>query len=86
MKKLAALLFALMLSLSACGEASVEAGKVLGSSDMTAPSIPLEETKSYDILDPRLLPEGGVRDGVVYTAYDGVVEHLLFHPVIAYPE
>ena len=61
MKKLAALLFgwALMLSLSACGEASVEAGKVLGSSDMTAPSIPLEETKSYEILDPRLLPEGG---------------------------
>ncbi len=88
MKKLAALLFgwALMLSLSACGEASVEAGKVLGSSDMTAPSIPLEETKSYEILDPRLLPEGGVRDGVVYTAYDGVVEHLFFHPVIAYPE
>ena len=32
------------------------------------------------------MPEGGVRDGVTYAAYDGIVEHLFFHPVIAYPE
>ena len=32
------------------------------------------------------MPEGGVRDGVTYAAYDGIVEHLFFHPVVAYPE
>ena len=40
----------------------------------------------YQILDPTVMPEGGVRDGVPYVAYDGLVEHLFFHPVIAYPE
>ena len=32
------------------------------------------------------MPEGGERDGVKYAAYDGLVEHLFFHPIIAYPE
>ena len=32
------------------------------------------------------MPEGGERDGVTYAAYDGIVEHLFFHPIIAYPE
>ena len=32
------------------------------------------------------MPEGGTRDGVTYAAYDGIVEHLFFHPVVAYPE
>ena len=32
------------------------------------------------------MPEGGVRDGVTYAAYDGIVEHPFFHPVVAYPE
>ena len=48
-----------------------------------------EEPKApepYEILDPTVMPEGGVRDGITYAAYDGVVEHLFFHPVIAYPE
>ena len=40
----------------------------------------------YEILDPTVMPEGGERDGVAYAAYDGVVEHLFFHPVIAYTE
>lgn len=40
----------------------------------------------YEILDPKIMPEGGSRDGVAYAAYDGVVEHLFFHPVIAYTE
>ena len=44
------------------------------------------EPEPYDILDPTVMPEGGVRDGVTYVAYDGIVEHLFFHPVIAYPE
>ena len=48
-----------------------------------------EEPKApepYEILDPTVMPEGGVRDGITYAAYDGVVEHLFFHPVVAYPE
>ena len=40
----------------------------------------------YEILDPTVMPEGGERDGVAYAAYNGVVEHLFFHPVIAYTE
>ncbi len=44
------------------------------------------EPAPYEILDPTVMPEGGTRDGVAYTAYDGVVEHLFFHPVVAYPE
>ena len=32
------------------------------------------------------MPEGGERDGVKYEPYDGIVEHLFFHPIIAYPE
>ena len=47
---------------------------------------PVPEPEPYDILDPTVMPEGGVRDGVTYAAYDGVVEHLFFHPVVAYPE
>lgn len=42
--------------------------------------------EDYVILDPTVAPEGGVRDGVTYAAYDGIVEHLFFHPIIAYPE
>ena len=47
---------------------------------------PLPEPEPYEILDPTVMPEGGVRDGVTYVEYNGVVEHLFFHPVIAYPE
>lgn len=88
MKKFGLLLWGwiCMLSLSACSEASVEAGKVLGPLEPPIPEISLQEAAAYEILDPRILPEGGVRDGVTYVAYDGLVEHLFFHPVIAYPE
>ncbi len=44
------------------------------------------EKEPYAIYDPTVMPEGGSRDGVTYAAYDGIVEHLFFHPVIAYPE
>ena len=47
---------------------------------------PEPEPEPYQILDPTVMPEGGQRDGVTYAAYDGLVEHLFFHPVIAYPE
>ena len=46
----------------------------------------MPEPAAYEILDPTVMPEGGARDGVPYAAYDGIVEHLFFHPVIAYPE
>ena len=52
-----------------------------------APKIEVvKEPEPYDIYDPTVMPEGGTRDGVTYVAYNGVVEHLFFHPVIAYPE
>ena len=44
------------------------------------------EPETYDILDPTVMPEGGERDGVPYAPFDGRVEHLFFHPVVAYPE
>ena len=44
------------------------------------------EPEPYTILDPTVMPEGGSRDGVTYAAYDGVVEHLFFHPIVAFPE
>ena len=44
------------------------------------------EPEPYEISDPTVMPEGGARDGVTYAAYNGVVEHLFFHPVVAYPE
>ena len=47
---------------------------------------PAPQPEPYAIYDPAVMPEGGARDGVTYAAYDGVVEHLFFHPVIAYPE
>jgi hypothetical protein len=49
---------------------------------------PVQEitVEPYEILDPTVMPEGGSRDGVNYVAWDGLVEHLFFHMVIAYPE
>ena len=49
------------------------------------PPAPVEK-EPYEILDPTVMPEGGERDGVKYEAYNGIVEHLFFHPIIAYPE
>jgi len=45
-----------------------------------------EPPEPYEILDPTVEPEGGVRDGVSYVPWDGIVEHLFFHPIVAYPE
>ena len=47
---------------------------------------PAPEPEPYQIYDPTVMPEGGMRNGVVYSEYNGIVEHLFFHPVIAYPE
>ncbi len=95
MKKLAALLLALalLLSLAACGGKNGSAGpeengtqNTQDPQDTVPEPEPKPEPEPYDIYDPTVMPEGGSRDGVTYMAYDGIVEHLFFHPVIAYPE
>lgn len=95
MKKLAALLLALalLLSLAACGGNNGSAGpEENGTQNTQEPEDtvpepePEPEPEPYQIYDPTVMPEGGSRDGVTYAAYDGIVEHLFFHPVIAYPE
>ena len=91
------LLCLMLLSLTACGSAPApgsdgpskpEPPPQAESSESDAPAEPEPEPEPepYTILDPTVQPEGGVRDGVTYVAYDGVVEHLFFHPVVAYPE
>ena len=40
----------------------------------------------YEIRNPAEEPAGGSVDGVPYAAWEGIVEHLFFHPVVAYPE
>lgn len=82
----------LLAALTACGGASAP-----GSSGPSQPQEPPAQEASpepesppepepYTILDPTVMPEGGMRDGVAYVPYEGVVEHLFFHPVVAYPE
>ena len=87
------LLFSLLLSLSACGQGSVGDSGGGGSpapadDDSAKAELTPAETppEPYTILDPTAMPEGGVREGVSYAAWDGIVEHLFFHPVVAYPE
>lgn len=88
----------MLLSLTACGgsepskveDAGPTAQEGAAETPDNAGEAPAEseapEPEPYTILDPTVMPEGGVRDGVTYAAYDGVVEHLFFHPVVAYPE
>ena len=95
MKRYAALLLALalLLGLAACGGNSEDAPAPApdqNAGDVQTPPAPEPEPEPepepYNIYDPTVLPEGGTRDGVTYEAYDGIVEHLFIHPVIAYPE
>lgn len=68
------------------GSANDSAGTTLPENPAVEP-IPTQPTvEPYEILDPTVMPEGGSRDGVTYVAWDGIVEHLFFHPVIAYTE
>ena len=76
------LVLLMLIPLASCG------GNIAPPADSGVTEEP-EEPKApepYEILDPTVMPEGGVRDGITYAAYDGVVEHLFFHPVVAYPE
>ena len=94
MKQLTALLLALalLLGLAACGgnnggaDQSADAENTQAQEPPAPEPEPEPEPEPYDIYDPTVLPAGGTRDGVTYAAYDGVVEHLFIHPVIAYPE
>lgn len=81
----------LLLSLAACGQAPDQAPSqpAEGQTEPEAPEAPAEpesEPEPYIISDPTVMPKGGVRDGVTYVPWDGIVEHLFFHPVVAYPE
>ena len=85
------LLSALMLlSLTACGQQGGSPSASQGSAGSTAASSsepdPTPVPEPYVISDPKVMPEGGGKDGVPYVAWDGIVEHLCFHPVVAYPE
>ena len=94
MKQLTALLLALalLLTLAACGGNNAaaggdpDAGNVQEQEPPAPEPEPEPEPEPYDIYDPTVMPAGGTRDGVTYEAYDGIVEHLFIHPVIAYPE
>ena len=99
MKRMTALLLAraLLLGCAACGSAPDDARNDppdAAQNDPPSPADPDPEPEPdpepvkepYEILDPTVMPEGGQRDGVTYVPYDGIVEHLFFHPVIAYPE
>ena len=93
------LLLAMLLALTACAFPAAapdappeESSPVDSETEETPEEAPPPEEESavqqepYEILDPTVMPEGGVRDGVTYAAWDGIVEHLFFHPVVAYPE
>jgi len=101
MKRVFALLLGLtlLLALTACAgdngageDAAAEndaeaAGAVVPEEQEPEPEPEPEPVKEpYTILDPTVQPEGGLRDGVTYVPWTGKVEHLFFHPVIAYPE
>ncbi|SFP60964.1 hypothetical protein SAMN05216343_11069 [Oscillibacter sp. PC13] len=86
------LLLCLLLSLVSCGKQETpQEGDSPGQAETASPEteVPEEvppEPEPYDILDPTVMPEGGSRDGLTYSAWDGVVEHLFFHPIVSYPE
>ena len=91
MRRLTALLLALLLlaALPACSASQNNTDSPTDNAPAETPvpePEPEPEPEPYTILDPTVMPEGGSRDGVTYTAYDGIVEHLFFHPVVAYPE
>ena len=89
-RRMLSLLLALLLisSLAACGGTASSGDDGEKTPGSAQEDIPKEEAQPepYNIYDPTVMPEGGTRDGVTYAAYDGIVEHLFFHPVVAYPE
>lgn len=93
MQRISALFLALLLTLSltACGrKAAPEAPAQDGDPAQTespdpAPAEPEEpQPEPYVISSPTV--DRGTVDGVTYVPWDGIVEHLFFHPIVAYPE
>ena len=81
----------LLLSLTACAQQTTPVPAAPSSAQEDSAAAPPEEEapaepEPYSIYDPTVMPEGETRNGVHYVAWDGVVEHLFFHPVVAYPE
>ncbi len=74
----------LVLALSACGGTSASGSSA--DPDTSSQEGQSPQPEPYTISDPTVEPEGGSVDGVTYVPYDGIVEHLFFHPVVAYPE
>ncbi len=74
----------LVLALSACGGTSADGSSA--DPDASSQEEQSSQPEPYTISDPTVEPEGGSVDGVTYVPYDGIVEHLFFHPVVAYPE
>ena len=97
MQRISSLFLALLLtcSLTACGGTAqpnppAQTGDDASQTETpdTAPE-PAEEPEepqqeSYVISSPTV--DRGTVDGVTYVPWDGVVEHLFFHPIVAYPE
>ena len=97
MRRITTLFLALLLTLSltACGGTAqpnppAQTGDDASQTETpdTAPE-PAEEPEEpqqepYVISSPTV--DRGTVDGVTYVPWDGVVEHLFFHPVVAYPE
>lgn len=96
MQRISSLFLALLLtcSLTACGGTAqpnppAQTGDDASQTETpdTAPE-PAEEPEepqqeSYVISSPTV--DRGTVDGVTYVPWDGVVEHLFFHPIVAYP-
>ena len=76
------MLLSLLLLLTACASSPPEPpAPPAGTPEEVLPeeTPPPPEPEPYEILDPTVQREG-------YVPWEGVVEHLFFHPVIAYPE
>ena len=93
MRRNTALFLALLMtcSLAACGQKDpgTDAPAQNGDSEQTEPadtSAQPEEPQPepYTISSPTI--DRGTVDGVTYVPWDGIVEHLFFHPIVAYPE
>ncbi|MBQ8850832.1 MAG: hydrolase, partial [Oscillibacter sp.] len=72
MRRLLCLLLALLtlLSLTACG-GTEEPDTAEDQAPIEVIPEPEPEPEPYTILDPTVMPEGGVRDGVTYAEYNG---------------
>lgn len=102
MRRFICLLLILLLLLSGCAAPSSTPNEASGSGQSTGGDVsspdgepePPEEPETpeppaqepYEIRSPAEEPAGGSVDGVAYVPWDGIVEHLFFHPVVAYPE